>query len=82
MGDEVYVGMNSWSLPPEIYDACRAITPSSRGELELPQAVQLARDTMGIRFRVLRFHDGVPDLSSRGDIASMREALRGIEPRL
>ncbi|MEO7456763.1 MAG: nucleotidyltransferase family protein [Gemmatimonadaceae bacterium] len=82
MGDEVFVGMNSWSLPPGIYDACRAVSPSPRGELELPQAVQLARDTMGVRFRVLRFHDGVPDLSSRADIATMRDALRGLEPRL
>ena len=82
MGPEVYVGMNSWSLPPEIYGACRAISPSPRGELELPQAVQLATDSMGVRFRVLCFHDGVPDLSSRADIATMREALRGVEPRL
>lgn len=82
MGAEVFVGMNSWSLPAEIYAACRAITPSPRGELELPQAVQYARDVMGVSFRVLRFHDGVPDLSSRADIATMRDALRGVEPHL
>ena len=82
LGDQVFVGMNSWSLPPQIYEACRAITPSVRGELELQDAVNYARDTMGIRFKVLQFHDGVLDMSSRGDIASVAEALRETEPRL
>ena len=82
LGHEVFVGMNSWSLPPEIYAACRAISPSVRGELELQDAVQYARDAMGVRFKVLTFHDGVLDLSSRGDIASVAERLRDTEPRL
>ena len=82
LGREVFVGMNSWSLPPEIYAACRAISPSVRGELELQDAVQYARDAMGIRFKVLTFHDGVLDLSSRGDIVSVADRLRDTEPRL
>lgn len=82
LGNEVFVGMNSWSLPPEIYRACRSIVPSIRGELELQDAVQYARDTMGVAFRVLPFHDGVLDLSSRGDIASVAERLKDTEPRL
>ena len=82
LGREVFVGMNSWSLPPEIYAACRAISPSVRGELELQDAVQYARDALGVRFKVLTFHDGVLDLSSRGDIASVAERLRDTEPRL
>lgn len=82
LGDEVFVGMNSWSLPPEIYDACRAITPSIRGELELQDAVQYARDQLGVTFRVLKFHDGVLDMSSRGDVPSVAASLRGVEPRL
>jgi dTDP-glucose pyrophosphorylase len=82
LGDEVFVGMNSWSLPPQIYDACRAIAPSVRGELELQDAVNHARDVMGVQFKVLKFHDGVLDLSSRGDIAAVAERLRGTEPRL
>ena len=82
LGDRVFVGMNSWSLPPQIYEACRAITTSVRGELELQDAVNYARDAMGVLFKVLEFHDGVFDMSSRGDIASVAERLRGTEPRL
>jgi dTDP-glucose pyrophosphorylase len=82
LGPHVLVGMNSWSLPPEIYRACRAIPPSVRGELELPQAVQFAHERLGIPFRVLVFHDGVLDLSTRGDIASVTERLRDVVPRL
>ncbi len=82
LGSEVFIGMNSWSLPPEIYQACRAIPPSVRGELELQDAVQYARDQLGVAFRVLTFHDGVLDMSSRGDIASVAERLRDVVPRL
>lgn len=82
LGEEVYVGMNSWSLPPEIYRACRSIPASARGELELPNAVQYAIAELGARFRVVSFHDGVLDLSSRGDIAAVTRLLRNVEPRL
>jgi glucose-1-phosphate thymidylyltransferase len=81
-GPIVFVGMNSWSLPPEIYRACRSIALSTRGELELPDAVQFARDHLGVPFHVLTFHAGVLDLSSRGDIASVALRLRNVEPRL
>jgi len=74
--------MNSWSFTPDIYQACRRIVPSSRGELEIQDAVQHARDEMGVPFTVLTFHDGVLDLSSRGDIAAVTEGLRHVEPRL
>lgn len=81
-GPARFVGMNSWSLPPEIYRACRSITPSIRGELELPDAVQFARDQLGVPFHVLVCHEGVLDLSSRGDVASVARWLRDVEPRL
>ncbi|MEP6618764.1 MAG: sugar phosphate nucleotidyltransferase [bacterium] len=81
-GADVFVGMNSWAFPPAIYQACRRIRPSVRGELELQDAVQFARDELGVGFRVLPFRDGVLDLSSRGDISSVAEHLRNVEPRL
>ena len=82
LGESAYIGMNSWSLPPEIYDACRRIRPSPRGELELQDAIQLARDDMGVRFCVLVCRDGVLDLSTRADIAAVTERLVGVDVRL
>ncbi|HEX6693239.1 MAG TPA: nucleotidyltransferase family protein [Longimicrobiales bacterium] len=80
--DPAYVSMNSWSMPPEIFDACRAITPSPRGELEIQSAVQYAIDTLGVRFHVLTFHDGVLDLTQRSDIPAVTAALEGFTPVL
>ena len=77
-----YVSMNSWCMPPQIFDACRAITPSTRGELEIQSAVQYAIDTLGIRFSVLTFRDGVLDLTQRSDIPAVTAALEGITPEL
>ncbi|HUF28569.1 MAG TPA: nucleotidyltransferase family protein [Gemmatimonadaceae bacterium] len=81
-GPEIFVGMNCWSMPPDIFRACRMIGRSPRGELELPDAVQYARDHLGVAFRVLRFHDAVLDLSSRADIAAVAAELRGVVPQL
>ena len=81
-GDRALVGMNSWSLPPDIYHACRSISISPRGELELQDAVMYTIRTMGVAFRVVPFNDGVLDLSSRGDIASVAAQLAGVEVRL
>lgn len=82
LGAHVFVGMNSWSLPPEIYLACRSIARSARGELELPDAVMFAKNELGVPFRVLGFDEVVLDMSSRGDIAKVADHLRGVEPRL
>jgi glucose-1-phosphate thymidylyltransferase len=82
LGPVLLVGMNSWSMPPDIYRACRSIAPSTRGELDLPDAVQFARDQLGVPFHVLVSHDAVLDLSTRADIASVSRLLSHIEPRL
>jgi dTDP-glucose pyrophosphorylase len=79
LGSEVYVSMNCWCFGPAIFRACAAIGLSSRGELELTAAVQLAIDRLGERFEVLTFHAGVLDLSNRLDIAAVAERLKGIE---
>jgi glucose-1-phosphate thymidylyltransferase len=78
LGDEVYVGMNCWTFGPSIFDACRLVALSPRGELELPLAVQVAIDRLGERVRVHRFRAGVLDLSSRADIAPVAERLAGV----
>ena len=82
LGPEVYVSMNCWSFGPAIFRACAAIRPSPRGELELTDAVQYAVSNLGERFRVLTFHGGVLDLSSRSDIAAVAEKLRDIHVTL
>lgn len=76
-GGAVYASLNCWLFTPEVFQACRAVPPSARGELELPQAVQLAIDTLGMRFEAIRMAAGVLDMSSRGDVASVGERLKG-----
>lgn len=77
-GAEALVSMNCWRLPHAIFDACRRVQPSARGELELPQAIRDALADGRVRIRVLRSRLGVLDLSRRGDIASVAERLRGV----
>lgn len=74
--------MNCWLFDHRIFDACRSVPVSSRNEFELPQAVQLAIDTMDMKIRVIPMDAGVLDLSSRGDIAAVAERLRGVEVSL
>jgi glucose-1-phosphate thymidylyltransferase len=78
---ERWVSMNLWSFTPVIFEACARIQPSARGELEIQDAVNLAIRDLGERFRVLRMHAGVLDLSSRADVAFVAAQLAGAEPR-
>lgn len=79
---ERWVSMNLWSFTPVIFDACRRVQPSSRGELELQDAVTIAMREMGVSFTVLRRRTGVLDLSHRSDVAVVRERLSSIVPLL
>lgn len=81
LGADALVSMNAWVFTPCIYAACRRVTPSPRGELELQDAVRIAIDDLDERFDVVRVAAGVLDLSSRGDIARVRERLAGVEAR-
>jgi glucose-1-phosphate thymidylyltransferase len=75
------LGMNCWRFDARIFAACRAIEPSARGELELPDAVAQARSE-GVPFQVLHIEAAVLDLSSRADVASVARLLAGREVRL
>lgn len=77
LADRVLVSMNLWSFSPRIFDACRRVQTSSRGELELQDAVRIAMHDFGERFRVVRYAGAVLDLSSRRDVATVAERLRG-----
>jgi glucose-1-phosphate thymidylyltransferase len=74
-----FVSMNCWRFDRRIFDACRAVPRSPRGEFELPQAVAVAM-TSGVRFRAVPAHGGVLDLSRRGDAPLLEERLRGVVP--
>jgi dTDP-glucose pyrophosphorylase len=76
------VSMNVWCFDAGIFDPCRTVAASVRGELELPLAVQHAIDAYGRRFRTVPMAAPVLDLSSRGDIAGVAERLAGTEVRL
>jgi dTDP-glucose pyrophosphorylase len=78
----VFLSANLWSFGPRIFEACRGIAPSTRGELELPLAVQFALSNLGERFRVLPSHDGILDLSSRADISTVADRLAGVKVNL
>lgn len=81
-GDAAFVSMNCWLFTPEIFQACRAIAPSPRGELELPHAVQHAIDALGVPFTAVPIHAPMLDLSRRADIAAVAARLRGVTVRL
>jgi glucose-1-phosphate thymidylyltransferase len=73
-GRTALVSMNLWRFDARIFDACRAVEPSPRGELELPAAVSLAL-VRGVRFAVVPCRGPVLDLSRRGDVAEVARRL-------
>jgi dTDP-glucose pyrophosphorylase len=82
MGDHALVSMNLWAFTTKIFDACRRVKPSARGELELPDAVRILMKDLGERVRVLPFSARVLDLGTRADVASVEAALKNVIPIL
>jgi glucose-1-phosphate thymidylyltransferase len=76
------VSMNCWLLTAEIFEACRRVPPSARGELELPLAVQYAIAELGMRFTTFRTDASVMDLSHRSDIPEVARRLAQLDVRL
>lgn len=77
IGPDRLVSMNCWRFPRAIFEACRGLKPSARGELELTDAITRTI-AAGVRFKVLTSDQGVLDLSRRGDIPAVKDALRGV----
>jgi glucose-1-phosphate thymidylyltransferase len=77
-GNDVYVSMNSWVVPPALRSVVARLPLSPRGELELPLAMQALVDS-GVAVRVFPSTEPVLDLSNRGDIGALEERLRGRE---
>ena len=80
--DPVYLSMNCWRFTSKIFKACRAITPSIRGELEIPDAVQYAIDKLDERFEVVPVKGAVLDLSYRSDVGPVAKKLAGVQVKL
>jgi glucose-1-phosphate thymidylyltransferase len=77
-GSHPWVSMNIWRLDSTIFAACREVPSSSRGEFELPQAVQLAI-TRGFGFRAVPMAAPVLDLSRQGDVADVAARLARLD---
>jgi len=77
-----WVSMNCWRFGPSIFNACRSIEPSPRGDLEITDAVQHVIDVVGEPVRVARVRSPVLDLTSREDVATVAQKLAGVEVNL
>jgi dTDP-glucose pyrophosphorylase len=82
MGPHALVSMNLWAFTPKVFDACRRVKSSPRGELELPDAVRILMTELGEKIRVIPFTAAVLDLGTRGDVAAVDAALRNVRPVL
>ena len=75
-GPRAMVSMNVWRFDARIFDACRSVPQSPRGEFELPMAAALALEH-GVRFRTFHARGEVLDLSRRTDVADVARRLAG-----
>jgi len=75
--EPVCLSMNCWRFNPSIFEACRKIALSPRGEYELPDAVEYAIHRLGERFRILTVKAPVLDLSCRADVPAVAAKLAG-----
>jgi dTDP-glucose pyrophosphorylase len=74
------VSMNCWRFDARIFEACRQVPRSARGEFELPEAVGVAI-RRGVRFKALPARGPVLDLSRRADTTDVERRLTGMTPR-
>lgn len=77
-GPPILISMNVWRFDERIFDACRDVPLSARGEYELPEAVALAT-SRGVAFTTFRASGAVLDLSRRTDVALVSERLASVE---
>jgi glucose-1-phosphate thymidylyltransferase len=79
-GRRALVSMNVWRFDERIFDACRDVPVSARGEYELPEAVGVALAS-GVVFQTFPASGAVLDLSRRSDVGLVNARLRNLEPR-
>ena len=76
-GPSALISLNVWRFDARIFDACRTVPVSERGERELPQAVGLAA-SLGVCIEVVPVRGEVVDLSRRADVAAVARRLEGL----
>jgi len=74
-----HISMNCWRFDRRIFQACRDVPRSQRGEFELPEAVGLAV-RQGVRFKTFVARGPVLDLSTRADAADVARRLASTIP--
>lgn len=82
MGPGARVSMNCWRFDARMFDACRRVPLSPRGEYELPQAVQLALREGLFDVTAVLSDEPVLDLSRRADVSVVARLLEGRSVRL
>ena len=81
VGPRALISMNVWRFDARIFDACRDVPLSARGEYELPEAVGLAV-ARGVTFRTFRApRRGARSVAAQSDVALVSARLAGVEPR-
>jgi len=78
----LWISMNCWRFGPSIFKACRAITPSPRGEYEIPDAVEYIKNVLHEPFAAVKVRLPVLDMTSRADVASVAAILTGTKVQL
>ena len=75
------ISMNAFRFTEPIFEACANIEKSPRGEYELADALRYCI-AHGNGFQVIDVAEGVLDMSSRTDIAAVKDALSGVTVEL
>jgi len=77
--EPLLISMNCWRFNHTIFESCRSIAPSARGEYEIPDAVMYSIDRLGQSYQVVVARAPVLDMSSRSDVEGVAAKLKGTE---
>ncbi|MFT3786930.1 MAG: sugar phosphate nucleotidyltransferase [Tepidisphaeraceae bacterium] len=78
LGTPLYCSMNCWRFGSSVFEACKKIAPSPRGEYEVTDAAQYTIDVLHEPMTAVKVALPVLDMSSRGDVASVVSKLKGM----
>ena len=78
-GEHALISMNCWRFTKSIFEACKQIELSPRGEYEITDAVSRDVQNSGKGYHVYRSNAPVLDLSCQDDIASVTAHIGDME---